>query len=417
MAAQPRKQTIPTPRVFKPLLSSARYKGAWGGRGSGKSHFFAELAIEQHMRYPGTRGVCIREVQRSLEQSVKRLLEDKIEALSWGSYFRVMDAKIETPGGGVIIFQGMQNHTADSIKSLEGYDWAWVEEAQSLSARSLELLRPTIRKPKSELWFSWNPHEPTDPIDRFLRGQESPPDSIVVESNWRDNPWFPDVLKTEKDYDYRVDPETAEHVWGGAYWQRSDAQVLSGKWTVEEFEPELGWDGPYQGADWGFAVDPTVLVRVWLREDGCLMVEREAYAVGCDLDDTPELFDSVPGSRKHIIRADSARPETISHMARRGFSIIGADKWPGSVEDGVAYLRSVPKIIIHPRCKHTIQESRVWSYKTDRLTGDVLPKLVDLHNHCWDAIRYACGPMVQGHGRGGVVGLGGIGAVMRDDRV
>ena len=126
---------------------------------------------------------------KTLNQSVKKLLELKIEALGVGSMFEVQESVIKTPHGGLIIFQGMQNHTADSIKSLEGYDIAWVEEAQTLSQRSLDLLRPTIRKPGSELWFSWNPNLEGDPVDKLLRGDNPPPGSIVVQANYKDNPF------------------------------------------------------------------------------------------------------------------------------------------------------------------------------------------------------------------------------------
>ena len=187
---------IQTPEIFLPLLEPARYKGAHGGRGSGKSHFFGEMLIERSIMEK-TDAVCVREVQKSLKQSVKKLLESKIESLNAGAYFDVLDAQINAKNGGLIMFQGMQNHTAESIKSLEGFDIAWVEEAQSLSQRSLDLLRPTIRKPASELWFSWNPREASDPVDALLRGDEPPPGAHVIEVNFTDNPWFPDELRAE----------------------------------------------------------------------------------------------------------------------------------------------------------------------------------------------------------------------------
>jgi len=179
---------INTPKWAIPLLENSRYKGAFGGRGSGKSHLFAEMLIKKHIINPSHRSVCVREYQKSLSQSVKRLLEIKIEQLGVGSYFEVQEAVIKSKrGDGLIIFQGMQNHTADSIKSLEGYDLAWVEEAQSLSQRSLDLLRPTIRKPNSELWFTWNPSQATDPVDLLLRGESTPPNAVVIEVNFKDN--------------------------------------------------------------------------------------------------------------------------------------------------------------------------------------------------------------------------------------
>lgn len=207
---------IETARAFHPLLQPARYKGAHGGRGSGKSHFFGERIVEECVAEPGTLAVCIREVQKTLAQSSKRLIETKIEALGVGPLFRVFNDKIETPGDGVIIFQGMQDHTAESIKSLEGFRIAWIEEAQTLSHRSLALLRPTIRVEGSELWASWNPRRKSDAIDEFLRANK-PDNATVVEVNWRDNPWFTSVLEAERRLDQERYPERYEHIWEGGY--------------------------------------------------------------------------------------------------------------------------------------------------------------------------------------------------------
>ena len=212
---------IQTPRVFRPLLEPARYRGAYGGRGSGKSHFFAELTVEEHLIYPGLRTIGVREVQRSIKESVKRLLEDKIESMGVGSYFNVLNDRIETPGDGVISFIGMQDHTAQSIKSYEGYHRALVEEAQTLSAYSLELLRPTIRTPGptpiSEIRFAWNPRNATDPVDKLLRGESRPENSIVVAANYMDNPWFPAELEEERSYDEIHNPIRYGHIWLGDY--------------------------------------------------------------------------------------------------------------------------------------------------------------------------------------------------------
>jgi phage terminase large subunit len=378
---------IDTPEVFEPLLEPARYKGAYGGRGSGKSHFFAEALIERCVMYPGTRWACIREIQKSLEQSVKRLLEDKIQKLGVGHLFEVQKYEIGTPGGGVLIFQGMQNHTADSIKSLEGFDGAWVEEAQSLSQRSLDLLRPTIRKDGSELWFSWNPSLETDPVDVLLRGDSPPPDAVVVKANYTDNPWLPSVLRQELEYDQKRDPDKFAHVWLGEYQRNSEARVFR-NWTVEAFDRPAGT--VYRlGADWGFSVDPSVLVRCSI-EANRLYVDYEAWAVGCEIVNLPELFMQVPEAEKWPITADSARPETISHMQKNGFPRIrSAIKGAKSLEDGVEWLKSFD-IVVHPRCQHLIDELTLYAYKTDPLTGDVLPVLEDKNNHVIDALRYAC---------------------------
>lgn len=202
--------------MFRPLLAPARYKGAYGGRGSGKSHFFGELVVDCCLAEPGTLAVCIREVQKTLAQSSKRLIESKIAGLGVGAAFRVYADRIATPGDGLIIFVGLQDHTAESIKSLEGFRIAWIEEAQTLSQRGLSLLRPTIRAEGSELWASWNPRRPSDAIDAFLRGRE-PEGAIVVQANWRDNPWFTSVLEEERRLDLAHYPERYDHIWEGDY--------------------------------------------------------------------------------------------------------------------------------------------------------------------------------------------------------
>ncbi len=379
---------IQTPAWARPLLAPSRYKGAWGGRGSGKSHFFAEAMIEAHILDPTTYSVCVRENQKSLAQSVKRLLETKIEALGAGDYFEVQEAVIKSRrGDGRIIFQGMKTHTADSIKSLEGYDRAWVEEAQSLSQTSLDMLRPTIRKPGSELWFTWNPREKSDPVDHLLRGDTPPKDAVVLGVNYDRNPWFPDVLRDEMEYDRRRDPDKYNHVWLGGYLANSEARVFR-NWRVEEFEAPR--DAIHRlGADWGFSVDPSVLVRCHII-GRTLYVDYEAYQVGCEIVNLPDLFMTVPDAEKWPLTADSARPETISHMRKHGFPrIFPAVKGPRSLEEGVEWLKSYD-IVVHPRCVHTIDELTLYSYKRDPLTDRILPVLEDKKNHVIDALRYAC---------------------------
>ena len=209
---------IDTAPVFEPLLAPNRYKAVWGGRGSGKSWFLASLMIEEHLAKPGRRSVCIREVQKTLKESAKHLLENTIDQFGLSAQgFKSYTDRIATPGDGTIIFQGMQDHTAESIKSLEGFDCAWVEEAQTLSARSLQLLRPTIRAPGSELHFSWNPRRRIDPVDQMFRGSLPPTGAQVVKANWNDNPWFPAELEQERKDCLRDDPDQYDHIWEGGY--------------------------------------------------------------------------------------------------------------------------------------------------------------------------------------------------------
>jgi phage terminase large subunit len=376
--------TIDTPAVFEPLLYPARYLGAWGGRGSGKSHFFAELLIEENIMGK-LDSVCLREIQKSLEFSVKKLLEAKIEKMNAGAYFEVQDKRIMSKRGGVIIFEGLQNHTADSIKSLEGFDRAWVEEAQSLSQRSLDILRPTIRKEGSQIWFSWNPSKETDPVDQFLR-VNPPQGAVVVKANYADNPFLPDTLKAEIEHDQRRDSDKFAHIWLGDYQRNSETRVFR-NWRIEEFEAPSGTVFRL-GADWGFSVDPSVLVRCYIDKRN-LYIDYEAYMVGCEIDQLPDLFDRVPDARKWFISADSARPETISYMQKNGYpKMNAASKGKDSVADGVEFMKSYD-IVVHPRCQHVIDELTLYSYKTDKLTGQILPMLEDKDNHCIDSIRYA----------------------------
>ena len=396
---------IKTPRWAKPLLSPSRYKAAYGGRGSGKSHFLAEMLVEEAFDNKDLRAVCIREVQKSIRFSSKQLIEDKIQALKLSQYFDIQRDLIKRIGGnGVILFQGMQDHTADSIKSLEGFHRAWIEEAQNLSAKSLRLLRPTIRGNDSEIWASWNPANKYDPIDDFLRGEFAPDNAVVVEVNIAQNPFAPKTLieEYENDRARAIKMQTAgdanawalfEHVWHGAYLEYSDAIVFSGRYVIDEFEPSADWVDVYYGADWGFAKDPTTLNRLWVH-DNVLYVEHEAHQTGCEIDHLPALFDTVPQIRNHKIRADSARPETISYMRRQGFNIEPAKKWAGSVEDGVTFLKGFKKIVIHPRCKETANEFRLYSYRVNK-AGDILPELLDANNHHIDGIRYALQPLIQ----------------------
>ena len=388
--------TINTPRWALPLLQPSRYKGVWGGRASGKSHVMAENLVEAMVLDADLRAVCIREVQKSLKFSVKQLVEDKIKAMGVGHLFDVQSVEIRRRGGdGVCIFQGMQDHTADSIKSLEGFRIAWVEEAQSLSEKSLRLLRPTMRAPGAEIWFSWNPDQPDDAVDAFLRGKESPEGAIVIPANWQDNPWLPEEMRAEIAHDRKGDPETYAHVWLGEYNTRSDAQIFAGRYEIEEFEPGADWDGPYFGADWGFAQDPTILVKCWITPEGRVAVEKESGKVGLDIDKTGDLWASeIPEAQKAAIRADSARPETISYLTRHDWpGIVGVDKWKGSVEDGVEWLRA-RRLLIHPQCQRAQREARLYRYKVNK-AGDVLAQIEDAENHIWDAVRYALSPLIR----------------------
>lgn len=387
------KLTIDTAAVFAPLLQPARYKGAHGGRGSGKSWFWADETIEALLR--GKNVVCIREIQNSIADSVKRLIERRIEFHRVGPMFQATEKEVRClTSGAVCIFRGMQNHTAESIKSLEGFDVAWWEEAQTASQRSLDLLIPTIRAPGSELWFSWNPTDENAPVE-FLR-REPPENSIVVEANWQDNPWFPAELKADMDRDRARDPDKYAHIWAGEYRGHSEARVFR-NWREGEIEPPENavW---FYGLDWGFAADPTAGVRCCVVGE-TLYIDAEIYEVGCPTEALPALIAGLPDAVKWPMRADSARPETIDYVRRHGFPRLrAAVKGKGSVEDGITFLQGFD-IVVSPRCPNTIRELRTYAYKTDRQTNEVLPVIEDANNHCLDALRYA----VEGLHRKGVI--------------
>ena len=376
---------VPTPAWARPLLEPSRYKGAHGGRGGGKSEFFAGLLVENMVRDPSYSALCVREFQNSLANSVKRTIELIIQKLGVTHLFDIQRATILRRGGsGLVTFVGMTDHTSDSIKSYANYDVAFVEEAQALSQRSLDLLRPTIRKPGSELWFAWNPRSAGDAVDRFLIA-EKPEGAIVVEVNHWQNPWFPDELKQEMEHDRRVDKDRYLHVWCGQYEQLSSRKVFR-NWRIEEFTAPA--DAHFRfGIDFGYSVDPTVGVRCYA-VGRKLFIDQEVFAVGVEIVDLPDFLMGLDEIEKWPAVADSARPETISHLQKHGLRKVSPSvKGAGSVTEGVAFLQSY-EIIVHPRCLNTIRELGGYVYKVDE-SGKVLPKFVDENNHVIDAARYA----------------------------
>jgi phage terminase large subunit len=393
-----------SPKMFSLLHPDvpSRYRVASGGRGSGKSHAIA-TALILRMLGAKLRILCAREIQRSLRESVHHLLVAKIDELGLAALFDITDREIACKvTASEVIFTGLFQN-ANQLKSLEGIHICWCEESESISQRSFEILTPTIRAANSEIWLSANPTDPDAPIQEFIEGQR--PDTRHVHVVYSDNPWFPSPLRSEMEYLRRVDDDAFRHIWLGECRQHSDAQVFKGKYAVEEFQASpFGCDGPYLGADFGFALSPTTLLRAWVC-DNDLLIDHEAYALGCDLDRTAALFDTVPDARKYTIRADCARPESISYLQRHGYpKIVACEKWPGSIEDGISHIRSYARIVIHPRCQHTIEEFRLYSYKVDRLSGDVLPDLVDKSNDLVDALRYAILPLIRPAGEWHFVG-------------
>lgn len=394
---QGRTLEIAVPRYFKPLLGNARYKGVYGGRASSKSHTIAEYIVAMCAMNQGLRVLCTREVQKSINQSVKKLIEDKIEKFGLSHMFKVRQSEIETPGGGLIMFQGLLAHTIDSIKSIEGVDICWIEEAQTVSQRSLDILRPTIFRRKGAcIISSWNPRDPKDPIDQLLRANP-PEDAIVVKANYMDNPFLPEITLEEVEYDRSRDMDKFRHVWLGEYLVQSEASIFK-NWKKEYFETPADARF-YYGLDFGYAKDPTFLTRSFIgRWEGdkvvadangrCLFVDYEAVAYGCEIDKLPDLLDKVPEVRQWPMRCDNARPEVISWLQRNGYPrACSSKKGAGSIIDGIEFIRSYD-VVIHERCKHLEDNFLHYKWQVDSKTEEILPKPEDKNCDGVDSLRY-----------------------------
>lgn len=395
------------------LTKRARFKLAYGGRGSGKS-WAAAIAVIIRCYTKETRVLCTRELQNSIIDSVHRLLTNIIRDYHLTPFFTITHDTIRAYNGSEIIFKGIRNNIG-AIKSFEGVDICWIEEAAKVSANSWDILMPTIRKPGSEIFIIFNPEEKED--ETYKRFVLNPPDAQVLDRktgkmvdyfistkvNYYDNPFFDcfdDTLRLQMEMDKKFNLEKYHNIWLGEPKERGDAQVFRNRWRVESFDtPDL--DQLYQGrfffgADWGFANDPTTMNRLFIKGKS-LYIDWEANGVGIEINNIPALFDEVPESRGWKIYGDCARPETISYIRNQGFDIDSASKWSGSVEDGIAYLKGFEEIIIHPRCQNTIDEFRFYSYKVDPNTGEILPKIVDKYNHHIDGIRYALSEYITGN--------------------
>lgn len=391
----------------RPLFKRFRYKGLKGGRGGGKSHCVMEIQLLLQANNPDRRVVFIREVQKSLKDSVKALLEDKIKKLGLSSHFRVLNSEIRmTRGSGVILFVGMSDHTAATIKSIEGMDCAVVEEAQTISARSLEILLPTIRKTNSEVWFMWNPLNITDPVDELFHGKPKVDektgrlpvplpvvleDSVLIEVSYRDNRFASRALKLEAERVRRVDPVKYAQIYGGGYEEHSEARIFK-NWRIEHFDtPD---DAVFLfGLDWGFSTDPLVLLRGFIK-GRTLWIDHEAVETGVEIRDTRAFLLQVPGSSKWTITAGRERPERIRDINFQNFKVRAAIGGNDSEIEGIEYLQDL-EIIVHPRCLHTADELTSYKHPLDKVTGKVLPILPKVKNHLIEAMRY----MVEDHRR------------------
>jgi phage terminase large subunit len=399
-----------------------RYRVYWGGRGSGKSWAIAEALVRKAAAMP-LRILCLREFQISIKHSSHKVLSDTIKRLGLSAWFTVTKESIVSRCGSEFIFMGCHGNI-DNVRSMEGIDYVWAEEAHRISEASWRVIVPTIRKGGSEIWISFNMDDEADATyRRFVATKRK--DVICHLVNYDSNPYFSDELRSEMEFDKEYDYQLYEHVWLGKPKKVSNAIVLNKKYVVRAFDLDMHLmvDGGEQlrihnGLDFGHAADPCAATRSWVhesfneelrRKERRLYISHEAYAHHMDLDEMEEWLEgSIPEIKRWPIGADNARPETISFLKNRGFPIHGAEKWQGSVEDGIAYLRGFTEIVIHPQCTETAREAHLWRYKVDEKVVDehgqplVLPILVKKHDHTWDSVRYGHDGQIQ---RGGIMGV------------
>lgn len=405
------------PAKLEKLLYPKRNKIVMGGRASTKTRTVTTI-ITERARFRPERVACFREIQQSIEDSSYQELVDEIARKGESTEFRVINNEITHKATkSKFRFKGLYRNQT-TVKGFAGITIAWVEEAENVSQSSWEILRPTIRAEGSEIWVTFNPNKETDPtwkiwVEPFYNklrengGIYEDDENLIIECNYSDNPWFYDTplpsqmrLMKETDYDRYM------WVWEGKFNKRSDEQIFGGKWRTDTFEPQPHWHGPYYGLDWGFSTDPLAAVEVYVEElpgdRRNVYIYREGGRVGLEITDTATALEQwFPGGKRHKWIADSARPEMISHMKNKaGYNMHPCVKWPGSVEDGIAWLRGCDSIIIHDRCTELKDEAMNYNYKVDKLTGNVLTDIVDAHNHYWDAVRYALGDMIVQRGSG-----------------
>lgn len=368
-----------------------RYRVAYGGRASGKSHEMHLMALLKAMKEKMTI-LCTRETMTSIKDSVHATLSRLIDDYAL-SGFQVTEHKITHKNGSKFIFAGLRTNV-DSIKSLQGVNLCIIEEAANISQESWDKLNPTIREEGSEIWVIFNPNREDDPMYQMFV-VNPPKRAKVIKSNYTDNPFCSEESKKQAEECKERDYEAYLHIWEGELNKKSDSLVFAGKYTTSLFQTPDNVDFLY-GLDFGFSTDPTALTRSFI-VGKTLYIDQELYGYHVETDHLPAFLERLPNIKKAVIRADNARPETISYLNRHGFTVKAATKGKGSVEDGISYLRSFDKIIIHERCQNTIKEFKTYSYKINKTTGDILPDLEDKNNHAIDSLRYAHEPLIKGN--------------------
>lgn len=394
------------PKLIPVFQGKARVRSCWGGRGSGKTRGMAKMSAVDGYRFgrAGIKGnlLCAREHLVNLDESSMEEVKAAIRSESWlDDYYEIGEKYIRSRDGNIkYLFTGLR-HNLQGVKSKARILRAWVDEAETVTEKAWSTLLPTLRDEgegwETELWVTWNPEKADSATNKRFR--LNPPASWRgTELNWSDNPWFPEALNIERLEDKAKRPETYDHVWEGDYLVITEAQIFKDLFVEDEFEPAPSWAGPYLGLDFGFSQDPTAATQSFIDDDAnILYIRREAVKRKLELNHMPDfLTRAIPRMAMYACRADSANPGHISYLNNHGMPlVVGAKKGKGSIEDGISYIKKFDKVVIHPECVETLREFRNYSYKVDRLSGDILPVPEDANNHTIDSIRYALEPMIR----------------------
>lgn len=386
------------PKKLLPLFRPRRYKVLYGGRGGAKSWGVARALIAMAAERP-VRILCAREVQKSMKDSVHRLLKDQITSLDLDSEFDVFDTEIRGVNGSLFLFAGLQSHTVDSIKSFEGVDIVWVEEAHSVSQKSWDTLIPTIRKDGSEIWVTMNPDMDTD--DTYQRFIATPSDDTwVCEVNWRDNPWFPVTLQQEREKAERTMlREDYEHIWegkpkrvaeGAIYRYEIEALYIDSRVRDVPYDPllpvhtvwDLGWNdamtiimvqrGPMELRILDYIEDSNRTLDWYVAE-----LSKRQYRWGNDYiphDGRTRNFQTGK-STEELLRAMGRNPVVLAQT---------------SVEEGIKAAR-----MVFPRCyfdkvntARLVECLKRYRRDTHTKTNEPTIPLHDEYSHGADAFRY-----------------------------
>lgn len=385
------------PRLVTELWEPCRYKVLYGGRGGGKS-----IAIADALLLEGARSkqliACFREYQNKLDESVYALLVERINHYGLNAFYKVANTEIVGANGTRFIFLGLARNI-NGIQSLQGITRAWIEEAQTISARSIDVLVPTIRATDSEIWFSFNPQFQDDPVYSQFAMSNSP-DVRKWVVNWRDNPFFPEVLEKERLRKFYNDPEGYANVWEGALITNSKASIFKDHYKVEDFTPTADWGFPLYGMDFGYSNDPTTLVKCYLYND-TIYIQKSAGDTAININNIASYFTSAfkEDLSRTSISADCSQPQTIEYLRNHGLGGIHAcQKWSGSIIEGIQFLKSFKKIIVHPSASGVIDNLRLYSNKVDLRNDKVLNEPKDANNDYIDALRYAFDRMIKKDG-------------------